>query len=669
MALARAGFLATLCFSLSSGAGVPAAPSRPTSRAVSVAPDSGGVTDSLRLYYVGHAIGYEHYRVARQPSGFVATADFDYLDRGRRTHVVDTMSLRSDYSPRRLAVWRVTDTSATAVARVDVRGRQARVTDPTGTRAVSLPATAFAVAGDHPMSQHLLLLRYWLAHGRPSSLAVVPGGPTNVVTIGDRGRTTLTVAGRAMTFTRYSVDGVVWGVESVWVDAQGRLAVVTSGGGGGLTLEAIRTALVPAYSRIMSVVIRDRMADLAAISHRVHPVAFGTVALVGGTLIDGRGGPAVANATVVVRAGRIVDAGPADRVPVPAGATRIDVRGKTVMPGLWNMHVHLHQMEWLPVYMAAGETTVRDMGNEIDFELALRRAVDSGDAIGPTLLLAGLVDGGGPNAFGAVTADTPDEGRAVVDRYHALGFPQIKMYDLLQPAVVGAITREAHRLGMTVTGHVPRALGLYVTIDSGQDQIAHIPIRGAAGSDSVRGQVAFVAAHHVAIDPTASWGDLLRHSTAEPVTDLVPQVPDLPPVLRQRIVQMGAHTDTARAHGIQRNMLGVLHELYAAGVPLLPGTDEGVPGFSLYRELQLYTMAGMSNMDALLAATSVSARAMGMAGHVGTVAPGFAADLIVLDANPLDDIRNVSRVRFVMKRGVLYRNADIWRAVGFTPPE
>ncbi len=647
----------------------PAAGSTPPAMPVPASPDSGAVVDSLRLYYVGHAIGVEHYRVSRDGSGYRATGDFDYLDRGRRTHVIDTVQLATDYTPRRLDVRRVTDTNTTVIARVDVRGRSARVTGPAGTSTVALPATAFAIAGDQPVSQHLLLLRYWLTHGRPSTLAVVPGGPTNTVRIAYRGRTTLTLDGRATTFTRYSVDGVVWGVESVWLDAAGRLAVVTSGGGGGLELEAIRAALAPLYPRIMSVVIDDRMADLVAVSRRVRPVASGTVALVGGTLVDGRGGPAVPNATVVVRDGTILRAGPSDRVEVPAGATRLDVRGKTVMPGLWNMHVHLHQMEWLPVYMAAGETTVRDMGNEIDFELALRHAVQSGDAIGPTLLLAGLVDGGGPNAFGAVTADTPDEGRAVVDRYHALGFPQIKMYDLLQPAVVGAITREAHRLGMTVTGHVPRALGLFVTIDSGQDQIAHIPIRGAAGSDTVRAQVAFVAAHHVAIDPTASWGDLLRHSVDEPVTDLVPQVPDLPPVLRQRIELMGAHTDTAQAHAAQRNMLGILRALHEAGVPLLPGTDEGVPGFSLYRELQLYTMAGMSNMDALRSATSVSARAMGLSDRVGTLTPGMAADLIVLDGNPLDDISNVGRVRFVMKHGVLYRDADLWRAVGFTPPD
>ncbi len=661
----RAVLCAAICVSAAAGAPT----SIPTPTLPARVPARADVADSLRLYYVGHAIGEEHYRVSRDGSGYRATGDFDYVDRGRRTHVVDTLQLAADYAPRRLEVRRVTDTSATTVASVVVSGGTARVTGPDGTETVTLPRTAFAVAGDQPMSQHLLLLRYWLAHGSPSALAVVPGGPTNTVAIAYRGRTTLTLDGRAMTFTRYSVDGVVWGVESVWLDAAGRLAVVTSGGGGGLELDAVRTALTPLYTRIMAVVIQDRMADLTAMSRRVHPLASGTVALVGATLVDGRGGPAVPNATVVVGGGRILSAGPSDRVNVPNGATRVDVRGKTLMPGLWNMHVHLHQVEWLPVYMAAGETTVRDMGNEIDFELALRRAVRSGRAIGPTLLLAGLVDGGGPNAFGAVTADTPDEGRAVVDRYHALQFPQIKMYDLLQPAVVSAITHEAHRLGMTVTGHVPRALGLVATIDSGQDQIAHIPIRGAAGSDTVRRQVMFVAAHHVAIDPTASWGDLLRRSLDERVTAQIPQLPDLPPVLAQRIVTMGQHVDTASAHATERNMLGILRALHEAGVALLPGTDEGVPGFSLYRELQLYTMAGMSNMDALLAATSVSARAMGLSDRVGTVAPGMDADLIVLDGNPLDDIRNVSRVRLVMRHGKLYRSSDLWRTVGFTPPE
>jgi imidazolonepropionase-like amidohydrolase len=355
-------------------------------------------------------------------------------------------------------------------------------------------------------------------------------------------------------------------------------------------------------------------------------------------------------------------------VSVPANARRVDARGQTIVPGLWDMHAHVMQVEWAPMYLATGVTTVRDMGNEIDFELPLRRAIQSGRAIGPTLLLAGLVDGPGPDAFGAVTAATPEEGRAVVRRYHDLGFRQMKLYDLLSPAVVGAITREAHRLGMTVTGHVPKSLTVLSAVDSGMDHIAHLPIRGEPGSDSVRRIVDGLRAHRTVLDPTASWGELLGHSTAQPVASFQPGVDQLPPALSQRIVAMGVRTiDTATAHARLARTLGIIRELHEAGVPVVAGTDEGVPGFSVSREMELYQQAGFSPMDALRAATAVSAQAMGLEADVGTLEPGRRADLLVLDRNPLDDVANVRALRYVMKNGVLYRAADLRRAASLRP--
>jgi hypothetical protein len=333
------------------------------------------------------------------------------------------------------------------------------------------------------------------------------------------------------------------------------------------------------------------------------------------------------------------------------------------------MHTHVMQMEWAPVYLAAGVTTVRDMGNNLYFVVPFRDAIASRRILGPRTLLAGLVDGGGPNAFGAINAATPEEGRAVVRRYHDLGFEQIKLYDLVKPDVVGAIVREAHRLGMTVTGHVPRALGLLASIDSGMDQIAHLPIRGDASSDSVRAIIDSVRAHGTVIDPTAAWGELLQHSTAEPVSSLIPRVATLPPVLAQRVNAMGIATvDTATAHARMRRTLGVLRALHAAGVPLVAGTDEGVPGLSVYREVELYANAGIPPMDALRAATAVPAKVMKLDATLGTIEPGKIADLIVLDGNPLERMENLERVRLVMKGGELYRSADLWRAAGFSAP-
>ena len=201
------------------------------------------------------------------------------------------------------------------------------------------------------------------------------------------------------------------------------------------------------------------------------------------------------------------------------------------------------------------------------------------------------------------------------------------------------------------------------------DQIAHLPIRGDTASDTVKTQIASLRRHGTVVDPTAAWGELLQHSTAEPVSNLIPGVVNLPPILAQRVNAMGIATvDTATAHARMRRTLGALRALHDAGVPLVAGTDEGVPGLSVYREIELYAKAGIPAMDALRAATAVPAKVMKLDRTLGTIELGKRADLIVLDANPLDAIENVERVRLVMKDGVLYRSADLWRAAGFKAP-
>lgn len=636
---------------------------------LTASPDSIIVRDSLRLYYVGYPVGWEQYEIATTRSGLRLSADFNYVDRGRRTHFTATMQTRADYSPTRLEISRLTDTSTAVATRVEITGRTATVLSRNSTSTVSLPTTVFAIFEHAPVSQHLMLLRYWLAHGRPPTMQVVPGGSTNTITIRSRGRDTLSLdRGGWITLDRYSVSGVAWGGETVWIDAEGRLAGIATRAGN-LTFEAVRGELQPLFSRLMSIAARDRVEELERMTRAVQPMASGSVALVGATLIDGTGAAPLRDAVIVIGNGKIVAAGPRSSTKIPANAHVIRLDGKTVAPGLWDMHTHLMQVEWAPVYLAAGVTTVRDMGNELELILPFRAAVDSSRALGPHILLAGLVDGGGPNAFGAINATTPAGGRAVTRRYHDLGFEQMKLYDQLKPDVVGAIIAEAHSLGMTVTGHVPRAVGLLASIDSGMDQIAHQQVRGEAGSDSVRRVIAYLRAHGTVMDPTMSWNELNSHSTMEPVAAFIPGVNSLPPVLRQRISAMGSPTiDSATAHQRMTRALAVVKEMHDAGVPIVPGTDEGVPGFSVYRELELYVAAGFTPMEALQAGTIVSAQAMKRDGDRGTIEPGRRADLIVLDANPIDAIQNIRSVKLVMKDGVLYKSADIWTAIGFTPP-
>ena len=624
-------------------------------------------TDSLRIYYVGKPVGWEHYDVSTRGDTTSLTADFSYVDRGRRIHLQSNLAAGVDYTPRRFEVARVSDTARIVTARVDLNASRFIVTQQGRVATLGVPRFAFTLSPFNPTSQHLALIRYWRAHGRPDSIDILPGTPPLRVAVRSSGRDTVTLGGHVTTLTRYTIDGETWGREYAWLDASDRLAMFAAADGG-LSTKAIRAELVPAEARMLQIASDAAIHDLIAMSKSATRLASGPLALVGATLVDATGRPAIERSVVVVRDGRIAAAGPEASTPIPSNAKRIDVSGKTIVPGLWDMHSHLHQIEWLPVYLGAGVTTVRDMGNELPFVTALRDASASGRAVGPRILLAGLIDGPGPNAFGAMSAATPEEGRAIVRQYHALGFQQMKLYDLLPADVVGAVCAEAHKLGMTVTGHIPHSVTLLAAVDSGMDHVAHLPIRGDPQSDSVHRMIEHLRARGTVVDPTASWGEIGGHSKAEPLESFQPVTRHLPAAfIQSRAGAWGQNVDTATAHARLARTLTIIGELHAAGVPIVPGTDEGVPGFSVYRELELYVRAGMSPMDALRSATAVSAKAMRVDSDLGTIEPGKRADLLVLDANPLENISNIRQVHWVMAGGTIYDPASLWRIGGFKP--
>ena len=434
---------------------------------------------TLTLHYVLKPIGAEHYALTRSADAVTLTADVDFTDRGGRVQLNSELETAPDLTP---TFFRAAGRSYRYVnvdSEIRVNGRAATVRADGSERHIDLPAQFFTVDGYAPFSAQMLMIRYWKAHGKPRVLATVPGMPVNDVYVERRGRETIRTAGGPLELDRYAIDGVVWGREALWLDDHDRIvAGVTRAGG--LGFEAMREDLEPMLDAFMARSTSDRIDDLRAITAAVPPVRSGTYALVGATLIDGTGKAPVPDASILIRDGRIVDAGPRASVVVPSGTPIADVSGKTIVPGLWDMHTHLTQIEWAPVYLAAGVTTVRDMGNEFAFITAFRDAIRSGSALGPRVLAAGLVDGGGPNAFGVVYAATPEEAKSVVAKYHGAGFQQIKIYSLITPPIVEAICAEAHRLGMTVTGHVPNGMTIVDAAGKGMDQIAHLAIRGEA---------------------------------------------------------------------------------------------------------------------------------------------------------------------------------------------
>lgn len=621
---------------------------------------------TFRLWFIGHDIGRE--TDTRSPDGRHLQSTFHFDDRG--TAIDLTASLDLDAAgPTHLVVKGRNYRLFTSDSEVTVAGGRAHVRDLAQESDVVIGGRPFFPIDNYaPIGVQEELIKYWIARGRPKEILAPPAGVVRIewrdLVIGDFPRDGI----HRSPIEQVAISGVVWGTETAWFERDtGRLLALMSWAGA-LPFQAFREGF--AEGRNMAAYFKEaataRIEDLARLTAATPARQRGTFALVGARVITATTVAPIENATVIVRDDRIAEVGPAATVTVPRGMAVVDVRGKTIVPGLWDMHAHASQIDWSFPYLASGVTTIRDMGGEDGFLLAIRDAIRSGRALGPRYLLAGLVDGPGPRAFGAVTAGTPDEGRAVVRRYHEEGFEQIKIYSLVTPEVVRAICEEAHRLGMTVTGHVPNGMTAQSVVEAGFDSIAHMQLRGASGSDASKQQIAFFRDHRTVMDPTESWNELSGRPAAVPLESLLPGVSRLPRPLARMFASMpGGNGDPQATHARLIESVKLLKDAVDAGLLVVAGTDKGVPGFSLQRELELYVEGGMTPLEAIQTATIMPARAMGLEKELGTIEVGKRADLVVLDADPLAAISNIRTARQVVVNGRLYDCDALWRAAGF----
>lgn len=592
------------------------------------------------------------------------TADLDLTERGGRLQVASTLQLGSDLTPTAFSVKGKSYRFVNVDTAVKVAGGVATVTSFGETKSFEAPRRFFTAQSYSPLSARALLIADWERNGKPATLAVLPGEPTRDVRIELRGTDTVVANGRRMPLRRFAIDGVVWGRETVWIDESDRFAAIVSRIHI-LPIEGVREDLKDSLPALQASAVADRVNDLARWMEDVPAVAERSYALSGARVIDGTGAAPMDDAVVVVRDGRIAAVGPRASTVIPAGLRVLDVKGATIAPGLWDMHAHAAQIEWLPAYLAAGVTTFRDMGGEQPFLTAMRDAVASGKGLGPRVLLAGLVDGDASGAFGAVVASTPEQGRTIVERYKAAGFNQMKLYSLLQPDVVSAITARAHELGMTVTGHVPTSLGLTRAVEAGMDHVAHLPINGDPQSPQTRAVIDLLAKRKTVIDPTLPWNELLGHAPETTLESFEPGFAHAPPALLANYRSVKNETDAATAKRRVRDSEIMVKALFDAGVPIVAGTDGALPGYSLLRSIEMYVDAGMTPMQAIESATRVPAESMGLAADTGTIAAGKRADMIVLNADPLAAISNIRNIRWTIANGRVTEPAKLWAAAGF----
>ncbi|MGB7923654.1 MAG: amidohydrolase family protein [Pyrinomonadaceae bacterium] len=642
----------------------------------------------FRLHKFQQPIGWESYEIRRDGASLVVRSNFEFTDRMSQVPLTATLRARQkDLTPERFEVKGKASRSSEVDTSVEVQGSGAKVRRGKESKQLAaVPERFFTIDGYAPLSIQMMLVRYWTSNAVKGALKTLPGGE---VVVEHRGRETIEVGGKRVELDRYSVGGVIWGRETLWFDAAQQLVAAITNDAELDHFEAIREGFETALPVFVARAVQDDMESLSKLSEQLTPPARKgtTLAITGGTLVDGTGKAAIADAVVVIENERITAAGTRAQVTIPKDAAIVDARGKTLLPGLWDMHAHYEQVEWGPVYLAAGVTTVRDVGNEFEFITAVRDQFRQGRGIGPHILLAGLVDGDGEAAFGVIRANTPEEARAVVNRYKSAGFEQIKIYSSVKPEVVAAITAEAHRLGLSVTGHVPIEMIATEAVEAGMDQINHVsflppvmlpedavpepgkpPPLVNIESAEAKSAVEFFKKHGTVIDPTIALKELDLHSIDAPVAAFEPGVLKVARELDAQLNNRGVPpADAAMTRAIFEQYLAILGALHRAGIPIIAGTDQTVPGHSLHRELELYVRAGFTPMEAIQSATIVPARIMKLEKEVGTIEVGKRADLIILDGNPLESISNIRKVRSVVTRGRLYDCARLWQSVGFSP--
>ena len=430
------------------------------------------------------------------------------------------------------------------------------------------------------------------------------------------------------------------------------------------------------------------------------------------TVIDATGAPANPDMTLVITGDRITELGKTPNVRVPKDAQVIDATGKFLIPGLWDMHVHWYLKEYLPLFIANGVTGARLMWG-MPMHQQWRKEIENGTLLGPRLVIASpIVDGPNPVWPASVSVSNDREARQAVTKARQDGADFIKVYSRLTREAFFAIADETKKQGISFAGHVPQSVTAAEASDAGQKSIEHLTgvltacssreeeLRkqtGAAGSKPPQGQLPNpatqrqsnrliletfspekAAALFARFNRNQTWQcptlTVLRSAASldDPNFRNDPRLKYMPPATRTqwdpakdfRFKNRTAE-DFELARLVFKKQLELVGAMRRAGVEFLAGTDAlnpyCFPGFSLHDELALLVNAGLTPMEALQAATLNPARFLGKERELGTVEKGKIADLVLLDANPLEDIRNTQEINAVILRGKLIAKSELQR--------
>ncbi len=621
-------------------------------------------------------------------AGDSVTVRFDYQDRQRGPHTLTTYHLGPDGAVRR---FEVTGTSSGVVSgspafesfKVDgATGSWHTATDsgsaPLTNAPLYLPQTANPY--DAAFLARTLLRR--ASHTAP----LLPVGTARADVVAD---TTVQLNGTSQRVRMVALDVGSMEAGVVWLDAND--AIFASDAGWFITVRKGAEGALPLLRAIEGRWHDQRSAALAA---KLAPTHGADVVIKNGDVFDSERGVMMPRTTVLIHNDRITAVGPDASINAPKGATVIDATGKSIIPGLWDMHSHLQKQSEMSdgvMQLASGVTTLRDLAADIDDAVSHRDRADRGTLLAPRSVLAGFMEG--PGLWAGPTGTlvrTEDEARTWIARYDSLGYKQIKLYNLIHPDLVPVIAAETHKRGMRLSGHVARGLTVPAAVTLGYDEIQHIPFlvetfyqdslylptmraysqvgaRMAPGFDTEAPRMTelidFLKLHKTVIDPT-----LGAFHTPVPLADgsdavMGRTIAWLPPVAQRAIAR--AEPDTpeavARAKAQDATYARIVKRLYDAGVTIVPGTDNW-GGLPLQGELEIYERAGIPAAAVLQIATIVPARVMKQDADYGSIRVGKVADLVIIDGKPAERISDVRRTVQVVRAGRVYSAKALFAA-------
>lgn len=605
----------------------------------------------------------------------------------RRLKLEESFHVNAQQMPQKLQISGISPFGAPVEEQFSIEGKTASWSgsDEQGSAEISSPH--FYVPKNQTLALSAQLVRALLADD-DRRVDLLPQGSASLHQLDEL---TLQQGDKKQTVYLYGVSGLSLTPELAWYDADGDLFASDSGGWFAILrkgwdkshLEELKQRQVRAADAYLQKLATKHTHKSAA------PILLEHV-----DLVDVEAGQLLPNRHLLIRGGKIRRI---SKTPIEAAknTTVINAKGKTLIPGLWDMHGHLSLQDGT-LNMAAGVINARDIGNTHENIMRITKQFASDRVIGGKVYRAGFMDRESENAMRlGKTATSLEHAREIVDWYAERGYGQIKTYSSMEPEWIAPLAEHIHSRGMRLSGHIPAFMTAEQAVDAGFDEIQHINMLflNFMGAIDTRKKLRFtelgehaheldldspevaafldkLAAKGTVVDATLTiFRSMLQRRAGQLDPEYTTIADHLPVNLRRRFV--GAELDIKPQHRDDYDhsteaLLQMVRKLHEHKVRMVAGTD-GLAGFTLLRELELYAEAGIPNADVLRTATLEPARVVGAAGRTGSIAVGKDADLVLLDGNPLENIRALRNTALVIEGQNLYKPDELYTALGIEP--